>query len=260
MKHRLSKFDRLMLIIGTLLLILLVVIGQFVFLSPLESELVTKKQSLESEQKLLDVMTGKNEEDTAKITEDTKELQKKVPVSPLQEQLIFDLERAENVSNSKILSMGFSKDSDVTMETTQTDAANTEETQNPEATSETTPENTTDAAANQQATSASTSGGLKKLTVSLSVESPTYEDLEKFIGTLENLNRIVVVESINYSGGQEVTSIVAVPEIISYSLNISAYYLPALEDLIADLPKIDAPVPANKKNPLSTFSDTSTAN
>jgi type IV pilus assembly protein PilO len=259
MKLRLSKFDRLMLIFGTLLLILLIVIGQFVFLSPLKSELETKKQSLESEQKLLDVMNEKKEDDTAKITEDTKELQKKVPVSPLQEQLIFDLERAENVSNSKITSMGFSTDADVTMEATQTDGANTEAGQTPETTSGTTPENTTDTAANQQATPA-TSSGLKKLTVSLSVESPTYEELEKFIGTLENLNRIVVVESINYSGGQEVTSLVAVPEKISYSLNISAYYLPTLEDLIADLPKIDAPAPANKKNPLSTFSDTTSAN
>lgn len=250
MKLHLSKFDRLMLIFGTLLLILLLVIGQFIFLNPLKSELVTKKQSLESEQKLLDVMAENKQEDTEKITEDTKELQKKVPVSPLQEQLIFDLERAENVSNSKILSMGFSQDADVTIETTQTDATNTEAGQTPEAT----PENTTDSAANQQETPASSSG-LKKLTISLSVESPTYEDLEKFIGTLENLNRIVVVESINYSGGQEVTSIVAVPEKISYSLNISAYYLPSLEDLIADLPKIDAPSPANKKNPLSTFAD-----
>jgi type IV pilus assembly protein PilO len=259
MKLRLAKFDRLMLIFGTLLLILLIVIGQFVFLSPLKSELGTKKQSLESEQKLLDVMNGKKEDDSAKITEDTKELQKKVPVSPLQEQLIFDLERAENVSNSKITSMGFSQDADVTIETTQTDATNTEAGQTPEATSGTIPENTTNPAANQQETLPSSSG-LKKLTVSLSVESPTYGDLEKFISTLENLNRIVVVESINYSGGQEVTSIAAVPEKISYSLNISAYYLPALEDLIADLPKIDAPAPANKKNPLSTFSDTTIAN
>ena len=47
--------------------------------------------------------------------------------------------------------------------------------------------------------------GLKKLTVSLSVESPTYEDLEKFIETLESLKRIVVVESINYTGGEEIT-------------------------------------------------------
>jgi type IV pilus assembly protein PilO len=69
-----------------------------------------------------------------------------------------------------------------------------------------------------------------------------------------------VVESINYSGAQEVTSIVAVPEKISYSLNISAYYLPTLEDLIADLPKIDAPAPANKKNPLSSFSETTQSN
>jgi type IV pilus assembly protein PilO len=81
--------------------------------------------------------------------------------------------------------------------------------------------------------------------------------LEKFISTLESLNRIVVVESINYSGGQEITSLEKEPaaDKLSYSLSVSAYYLPTLNDLIADLPKIDAPGPANKKNPLSAFTD-----
>jgi type IV pilus assembly protein PilO len=255
MKLRLSKIDRMMLIFGTLLLVLLIVIAQFVFLSPLKSELKTKQQSLASEQKLLDVMTGKKMEDVAEVTEDTRELQKKVPVTPLQEQLIFDLERAENVSKSKILSMGFSKDADVTMESPQTEGANTEANQN----TETTPETTTEGDAAQQTAPASASG-LKKITVSLSVESPSYEDLEKFIGTLESLQRIVVVESINYSGGKEVTNLEVQQEKLSYSLNVSAYYLPALADLVADLPKIDAPAPANKKNPLTTFSDPTTSN
>jgi type IV pilus assembly protein PilO len=97
---------------------------------------------------------------------------------------------------------------------------------------------------------------LKKLTVSLSVESPSYEDLEKFIDTLESLNRIVVVESISYSGGQEITSLDQEDEPLSYSLTISAFYMPSLTDLAAELPKIDAPAPAGKDNPLSQFSAT----
>jgi type IV pilus assembly protein PilO len=142
--------------------------------------------------------------------------------------------------------MSFSKDVDVPMVT---EAPVTENTEVPEV------ETVQEASADQAAPTTST--GLKKLNVNLSVESPTYEDIEKFIATLESLKRIVVVESINYSGGEEITTLdpEKEKEPISYTLTVSAYYLPGLEDLIAELPKIDAPVPAKKKNPLNTFSD-----
>jgi type IV pilus assembly protein PilO len=249
MKLSFSKKHKLILLVGILLIVLLVVFAQFFKLSPLKSDLESKEQTLASEQKLLESISQNKLDETKKVTEDTRELQKKVPVSPLQEQFILDLEKAENVSNSKISTMSFSKDVDVPMVTEAPVTENTETTEVPEV------ETVQEASADQAAPTTST--GLKKLNVNLSVESPTYEDIEKFIATLESLKRIVVVESINYSGGEEMTTLdpEKEKEPISYTLTVSAYYLPGLEDLIAELPKIDAPVPAKKKNPLNTFSD-----
>nr|WP_263325557.1 pilus assembly protein PilO [Neobacillus sp. Marseille-Q6967] len=261
MKLTLSKKQKLIILIGTLSLVLLIVIGQFLLLSPLKSDLESKEQTLATEQKLLETIGQNKDDETKKVTEDTRELQKKVPVKPLQEQFILDLEKAENVSKSKILTMGFTKDTDVTVETAQTGAEGTAAAENAENNTETTAATgdtaTQDPVAQQQAASPST--GLKKLSVSLSVESPSYEDIEKFIGTLESLNRIVVVESVNYSGGEEITTLEQEKKPLTYSLTVSAYYLPTLNDLIAELPKIDAPAPANKKNPLSTTPDTTAA-
>ncbi|NWQ40197.1 hypothetical protein MLOOGBEN_05735 [Bacillus sp. EB106-08-02-XG196] len=260
MKLKLSKKEKLLLLAGILFVILLIAIAQFMMLSPLKSDLVTKEQSLQTEQKLLDAITQKKADETLKVVEDTRELQKKVPVTPLQEQFILDLERAENVSNSLVKSMSFSKDADVTItppvqeNTSANGETNTDESLEVKTVQE--------VEAEKEAQTANTVTGLKKLTISLSVESPTYEDLEKFIGTLESLNRIVVVESINYTGGQEITSLETEPveKKLSYSLSVSAYYLPTVNDLLADLPKIDAPGPANKKNPLTTFTDTTKTN
>lgn len=260
MRLKLSKKEKLILLAGILFVILLIAIAQFMMLSPLKSDLVTKEQSLQTEQKLLDAITQKKADETNKVIEDTRELQKKVPVTPLQEQFILDLERAENVSNSLVKSMSFSKDADVTI----TPPAQENASVNGETITDESLEVKTvqEVEAEKETQTANTVTGLKKLTISLSVESPTYEDLEKFISTLESLNRIVVVESINYSGGKEITSLDTEPsdEKLSYSLSVSAYYLPTLNDLIADLPKIDAPGPANKKNPLTTFSDTTKSN
>jgi type IV pilus assembly protein PilO len=249
MKLSFSKKHKLILLVGILLIVLLVVFAQFFKLTPLKSDLESKEQTLSTEKKLLEAITQNKLDETKKVTEDTRELQKKVPVSPLQEQFILDLEKAENVSNSKISTMGFSKGVDVPIETEAAVTETAESTEVPKV------ETVQEASADQAAPINTT--GLKKLNVNLSVESPTYEDIEKFIATLESLNRIVVVESINYSGGEEITTLdpEKEKEPISYTLTVSAYYLPGLEDLIAELPKIDAPAPANKKNPLNAFSD-----
>ena len=253
MKLRFSKKQGLIIGGVALLVVLVILYAQFFKLSPLKIDLVSKQQSLESEQKLLEIASQKKAEDTKKTSEDTKELQKKLPVKPLQEQLILDLEKAENLSNSKISSMSFSKDADVTVAADQTNAGNA--TGQQPATTQT---DTTQAAATQdpsaQAAASPQTAGMKKLTVSLSVESPSYEKLEKFIATLESLQRIIVVESISYSGGQEITSLDQEDQPLTYSLTISAFYMPSLTDLAAELPKIDAPKPAGKDNPLSQFS------
>jgi type IV pilus assembly protein PilO len=253
MKLHFSKRDSLIIAIVSLLVVSFFVYAQFFKLSPLKSEVVSKEQSLESEQKLLEIVSQKKPEDTKKTTEDTKELQKKLPVKPLQEQLILDLEKAENLSNSKISSMGFSKDADVTLAADPANAENADAQQTTESQAATT--TTTQETAGQQP-AASPASGMKKLTVSLSVESPSYKDLEKFVGTLESLKRIIVVESISYSGGQEITSLDQEDQPLTYSLTISAFYMPTLADLAAELPKIDAPAPAGKDNPLSQFSAT----
>ncbi|PEQ96779.1 hypothetical protein CN481_01160 [Bacillus sp. AFS006103] len=255
MKLRFSKRDSIIIGFVALLVVIILVYAQFFKLAPLKSDLGMKQQSLESEQKLLEIASQKKAEDTKKTSEDTKELQKKLPVEPLQEQLILDLEKAENLSNSKISSMSFSKDADVT---TAADPASTETATSQQTTENQTPVNqaTTNQDTAAQQAAASQVNGMKKLTVSLSVESPSYEELEKFVGTLESLKRIIVVESISYSGGEEITSLAQEEKPLAYSLTFSAFYMPSLEDLAAEVPKVDAPKPAGKDNPLSQFSAT----
>jgi type IV pilus assembly protein PilO len=95
--------------------------------------------------------------------------------------------------------------------------------------------------------------GVKKLTVQLSVESQGYGEFEKFIDALEGLKRIVIVEAIDYSAGSELTSLDQGNKPFSYNLTVSAFYMPGLTDLKGQLPKIEAPNPAEKQNPLSQF-------
>lgn len=255
MKLHFSKKEKMILLLVSLLLVLAVAFAQLVMLFPLQSDLEQKEQRVATQQKLLDALNNKKSANAETVTaEETREIQKKVPVKPMQEQFILDLEKAETISDSKIVSMTFSAAGDTTTE------AGTDQTQTTEATPEAGTDTATEDGSEQQTAENPAANALKKLTVNLSVESPSYKELEKFIQSLESLKRIVIVEAINYSSAEEITTVDQQMDPLTYTLTISAYYLPELDDLIAELPKIDAPPPANKDNPLSSFSDTTKAN
>ncbi|ULT55831.1 type 4a pilus biogenesis protein PilO [Neobacillus drentensis] len=261
MKFNLSKIDKIIVGSGAVLIVIVFVYSQFFSLSPLKSDLSIKEQALKSEQKLLEVVSQKKSDTNKSKPENTVELQKRVPVEPLQEQFILDLEKAETVSNSKIKTMSFSKDVAVTVATDQTTTQTTTTNQSDAATTATTQSTTSTTTTDQSGTqqqAATPYSGLKKLTVQLSVESSTYQNLEKFIQTIESLPRIVSVEAINYTGEKEVTSLETETQPLTYSLTVSTFYMPSLTDLQADLPKMDSPAPAGKENPLSQYPATAT--
>lgn len=249
MKLRFSKIEKYIITVSVLLILLFIVYIHFYQLVPLQSELTSRKAELQSEQKLVDIMTQKSTGNGEPTIENTRELQQKVPVKPLQEQLILDIEKAETLSNSEIQSMSFSADGEVNMKSAETNKKNSADAPQAE-----------DPSDRKQQNAIATPTSLRKLSVKLTVESPSYEKFETFVETLESLKRIVVVESINYSGGEEITRLDQEKQQLDYTLTISAYYMPDLADLQAQLPKIDAPAPAGKDNPLNQFSDLNSTN
>ncbi|WML47378.1 hypothetical protein RCG23_18220 [Neobacillus sp. PS3-34] len=271
MKLQFSKKEKLTITALTLLLIAFVAIAQFLFVQPLNTELQQKEQSLKTEQQLLSVVQQKKAGVKNSTVESTTELQEKLPVKPMVQQLILDLEKAEVVSNSSIKSMAFTKEqtqtvpadqqaapangtaSSTTAGNTNTSTATATNTQQTQGSSNT----QTAATPSDPNAQAALPPGVQKVTVNLSVESPSYQDLEKFISTLESQKRISVVEKIDFTGGKEITSLGQEEEPLIYTLTISAFYMPDLKDLQNQLPKLETPAPANKRNPLSNFADIS---
>jgi type IV pilus assembly protein PilO len=224
---------------------------QFFYVNPLKSDLKLKNQTLDSEQNLLNSMgQKKNNADTTKTN--TRELQKRLPVEPLQDQFILDLEQAETVSDSQIKSMSFTNDVQNDTQVEQQNG-NTLLPNGNTTNGNTVQQNTNSTGTENQSQGDALPNGVKKLTVQLSVESQGYGEFEKFIDALEGLKRIVVVEAIDYSAGSEVTSLDQGNKPFSYNLTVSTFYMPGLTDLKGQLPKIEAPNPAKKQNPLSQF-------
>jgi type IV pilus assembly protein PilO len=253
MTLRFSKKELFIVIISMCLLVAFVIGSYFLYLSPKKEKLKTSETQLKTEEQLLASLQGKQAVNTAPTIESITELQKKVPVKQQLELLILDLEKAEVVSDSLITNMSFSdEDTGTTTETPPaqepTDTTNQSQQQSDDLTQ-------TDANGNQKPAKTPLPTGIKKLTVTLSVKSSSYDKLIKFVETVENLNRLVVVESVTFSGGSELTSLEDEQEEFSYSLTCSAFYMPTLEDLQDSLPELRPPAPSNKTNPFSSFPD-----
>jgi type IV pilus assembly protein PilO len=237
MSLQLSKNEKKILLFVVGIVILLMTLFYFNYLSPLRADVQLKEQRLEQNKQVYATILEQKGQLQHSIEEDTELLQKRLPVQPLIDHFILELEKAELLSNSLVSQMSFSGTSggvEQTMEEIIQERSQPIGENSGEATS-------------QNVVEQPLSTPVSKIPVSLSVQSPTYYDLEKFLDTLENLDRIVTVESVGFSGKPEGGG---AAENIGYQVSLSLYYLPSLADLQNELPKLETGEPANKSNPL----------
>ncbi|GAA0333991.1 hypothetical protein GCM10008967_25940 [Bacillus carboniphilus] len=178
---------------------------QFVAL-PIEKEIQSLESEIEMETKRyqsLEVLENKPE-DPGEIK--LNQLKAQLPTNPLLDQLILDLEKAELASNTLILNMSFGVAS---LEQPAEDSA-TDQTEETDST--------------ETSTTTSFPNGVEKLTVSMSVQAPSHNHLELFLKELEEMERIIQVENLAFSGGEGQTN--ETNSTVVFSIQISAFYYP----------------------------------
>ena len=253
MTLRFSKKEIIILIITVALLVATILGSYFLYLSPKKEKLNTYESQLKTEKQLLDSLQAKQPTDIPTV-ESIAALQKKVPVKQQLELLILELEKAEVISDSLISNMSFSE-AEIATPAPVTPPAQEQTESGEKAQEQPTDSTKTDPNAEATPEVKPIPTGIKKLTVTLSVTSPSYIEFMKFIDTLENLNRLVVVESVSFTGGSELTKLEDKQEDLAYSVTFSAFYMPTLDDLQDQLPELKPPAPSNKTNPFSSFPD-----
>ncbi|EKN64971.1 hypothetical protein P9E76_11160 [Schinkia azotoformans] len=247
MNLQLTK-KNLALIFSVLFLVALVVGSYFYFLNPLKTKIKLLQDELTTEEKLYDALAQQVGDTKTGVIENSRFLQKKLPVESFLEQFLLDLEKAEVVSNSLIEDMSFQdnavSENDVIME----DSGDQVDEQENEAANVNESEET-----GQQASSVpSIPEGIKRVTVNLTVTSANFFDMIKFLETIEHLERITKIDSLSFTGGKEILSIDDELEELTYTVVLSTFYYPTLAELRDELPAFDTPPPSNKDNPLPT--------
>ncbi|KAA0549240.1 pilus assembly protein PilO [Bacillus sp. BGMRC 2118] len=253
---------QLILLVSGIVVIGLIYFGVYYLTS---SKWTTQKELLSSsinvEDQQIVQLEKKIKSSETETLESTLHLQRKLPVEPIVEQLILDLEKAETVSKSFISSINFTEGSfgdestlEQFQEFQQKDEDRVEDvTDESKEESSKTPEQSDSTQEGTQESSELTSLGIEKLELTLTVESPSYFEMRTFLNTIENLTRIVRVEELTFTGLEELTSLDQTVQTVKYTVVLSTFYYPELEDLKDQLPQMDTPKPADKVNPLSNY-------
>jgi type IV pilus assembly protein PilO len=241
MSFQLSKREQVMIALICLILTVGLISFYLLNIKPIQGTVQALEVELDQEEAILTTINASINDNQEKSFQGTMELQKVIPVEPLLEQFLLDLVKAETVSNSFITSMEFGGDS-----TDETINIVEEYMEEAEETDEVNSENNSESAIGDGAIPE----GLQRLTVNLTVESPSYYELEAFIKALEELKRITKIDELSFSGNKEVVSIEDKPEKLTYTLTVSTFYYPKLAELRDQLPPLEVPKPGQKVNPL----------
>ncbi|MBB5180737.1 type IV pilus assembly protein PilO [Planomicrobium koreense] len=204
-----------LIVLAAVFLLALAAYSYFMVYAPARDGALQAEQSLSSERDVLMALQTQIKElpEGEKIS--TSELQQKVSIEPLSELIVLQIEQAELLSNSLVTNIAITEEPVVL-------PVPVEGLEN-----------------------------LQEVQTTVSIEVADYKNITSFIKEIEAMDRILIVDSIDFGALEEVTTADQERELIEVTLGFSAYFRPDLIALLDTLPKVDAPPPAGKVNPLA---------
>lgn len=186
----------------------------FSLYAPAKEARLQSEQLLSSEKEVL--MSLQAQQKSAPPTEkiSTSELQQKVSVEPLTDLILLQVEQAELLSDILVTSVNFAE------------------------------------APVMLAQPVEGLENVQEVLTTIEFDAADYKNITTFIKEIETMERIMIVDSIDFASNPEVTKEDQEGEPLTVTVSFSAFYRPDLIKLEDTLPKVDSPAPAKKSNPL----------
>lgn len=203
-----------LIVLAVVFLLALSAYSYFIVFAPSKDSLAQAEQTLTSEREVVMALETQLKEVPEGERISTSELQEKVAIEPLADLIVLQIEQAELISGTRVMNIAFTEGPFELLQPV-------EGVEN-----------------------------IQEVLTTVELEAADYASITSFIREIEMMNRIMVVDSIDFQANDEVTTQDATLEPIAVTLNFSAFYRPDLIALADTLPKVDIPAPANKANPL----------
>ncbi|MFC3211831.1 LysM peptidoglycan-binding domain-containing protein [Planomicrobium okeanokoites] len=200
--------------IAVLSLLAISAYAYFMVYTPAKEARMMAEQTFKSEREVLMALQEQVKALPEEERVSTAELQQRVSVEPLSELIVLQLEQAELLSRSQVKSLQIAE-SPLELMTPVEGIEN-----------------------------------VQKIQTTVAFETDDYAGITKFIKEIESMKRILIIDAIDFASNGEVTTVEAEDDILEVTLSFSAFYRPDLIALADTLPKVDAPPPANKVDPL----------
>jgi type IV pilus assembly protein PilO len=152
---------------------------------------------------------SKGQTDTAS----SQPLQRKVPTKPLEDAVVLEIGKAEIKSGTTVQGITFTQGEFVI-------------------------ENPPELVEN-----------VSQLLTEVVLQSDSYIGIEKFVDEIEKMDRIFIIDSINFNVPEEIREEELEKDFIEMTVTFSAFYRPDLIDLHIEAPKTNAPPPSEKIDP-----------
>ncbi|WP_062198921.1 hypothetical protein [Massilibacterium senegalense] len=230
-----TKKNIIISLLVSFVLIVATIVIYITLVSPNKKEAEKLLQEVQQEETQIAMLEQKIKDVEEQIkTSSTYIWQRQLPISPLADQFILMLEKAEVLSDTVILDMQL-KNGEASVEGTG-DAKEGEEQEEQI----------------EVDTGEGTVPQLKSLEATLEISADNYYEIEKFMNTVQELERVSFVNKVNFKGKEEVLELKeeAEKEKLQAKLTVTTYYAPDLKSLKENGPAIEFPEPSNKTTPL----------
>ncbi|MDF2606484.1 MAG: Pilus assembly protein PilO [Bacillales bacterium] len=203
MKTQLSKKETAIIVVGFIFIISVIAASYFLLIQPKREEINTLEEEIKTTQKLLSIYDSKPSNKKDNSYKNINQLKAKVPL--ISESIVINMELQDEQDATQL-----NKDQKQIENPLEKQLGVKEETDD-----KTTPQ-------------IQLPSGMKKWTVTLTVESPKYKNLEKFIEALEATQRIVVIDTIDFTDKKETTTGIQESGNLVYNVSVTAFYMPVI--------------------------------
>ena len=205
--------DLALVVLSVIFLFSLVLYSYFKIYAPAKEMNERALQSLSNERDVLFALQRQQAQQIPNQTTSSRTLQQQLPVIPLEDLVLLQVQEAEVKSDTYVQSVNFSIE-DVILETPPEDVMN-----------------------------------VQAIVTEVHLAANTYAQIDRFIEELELMDRIFVVDQIEFTAPAEIR--IADEEIGMQDLTVifHAFYRNDLPGLVDDAPKIAAPPSADKTDP-----------
>ncbi|RSL32630.1 hypothetical protein D7Z54_14360 [Salibacterium salarium] len=228
MRVNIERIHWVMLLLGAILIVGFGVLQYITTIQPLQAD----QQSLNEEVEILENRLGEAERENVSTDDDTADLyslQRELPLQPLTDELLLELDRAEEMSGSYILSaekLDAAEQSAAQEESGETGQASGIDVSEGALLGEEPETDQTEAGPVVK-----NRGEAATLSYLVRVRTPQYENLQLFLESLDQSIRLMNIDMLTFDGKQEQVWVDEEPSPLTITIMLTAFYYPDTEQL-----------------------------